>query len=472
MKQIIIIGGGISGLAAAHRLAELARTQKQNWQITLLEASRRLGGVIETTQQKDFLLEGGPDCFISEKPWARELCERIGLGRELIETGKILRRSFLVQKGRLREVPQGFYLTIPSNLEVLARTPIFSWTGKLRMAADLLIPPSKNKTDESVASFIRRRLGREALERLGQPMIGGIYAGDPERLSIQATLPHLVHMEREFGSLIRGVALGKNHQNASGPRYSLFLSLKNGIESLIQKLKEKMPEVKTEYSCSVTGLEKGEPWKIKTQDSRILQANAVCLAIPAPHAAKLVISFAPALAEDLQSIRYESAATVNLAFPEVDIPSSLRGFGFVVPETEGKKIIGCTFSSIKFPGRAPAGFVLLRAFVGGSFHPELLNLDDEALISLVRRELQDILKIDRTPLWAAVSHFPSAMPQYETGHLEKVRRIKEEARQHSGLYLTGNAYEGVGIPDCIHHAEQTAEQIANYLVSHEESSYR
>ena len=467
-KRCVIIGGGISGLATAHRLVELCRERGVTLDITLLEASHRFGGVIETRQRDGCLLEGGPDAFISEKPWALELCRRIGLGDQIIETQETYRRSFIVRRGRLVQVPAGLYLISPSSLSTLMGMPLVSWPGKLRMACEPFIPPRRDEADESVGSFIRRRFGREALERIGQPMIGGIYTANPDALSVQATLPRFHEMERRHGSVIRALAAGASSSNgatakASGPRYSLFVTLRGGLGTLIDRLIQCMPEVQLRHATPVARIERAGIWSVVLATGERWTADALCVALPADRAAPLLSSSAPEVARALAGIPYESVATVNMAFHRADVPHPLNGFGLVVPAIERHRMVGCTFSSVKFAGRASASSVLLRAFVGGAMHRDVFALDDAALGTMVRQALRDLLDITAPPRFVSIHRHPQAMPQYQVGHLARVSAMEREAARYPGLFLTGNGYRGIGIPDCIHQAERTAERLLAHV---------
>ena len=411
-------------------------------------------------------MEGGPDAFISEKPWAMDLCKRVGLEDQLIGTRQEFRRSFVYQKGKLVPVPTGFYLMAPRNLASLFQAPLLSFFGKLRMACELFIPPKKEKGDESVASFVRRRFGREALEKIGQPMIGGIYTADPESLSLQATFPQFLQMEEKYGSVIRALDAEKNkaHQEASGPRYGLFLTLKNGMEHLIAAIIRKMPEVVISSGKAVSKIGRdNNKWNIQLENGEKLEADAICLAVPAFQAAKLTRPFDAMLARELEKIPYESSATVNMVFDRKDIPHALDGFGFVVPASEKRKIIGCTFVNVKFPGRATENKILLRVFMGGALGPRILDASDADLESTALAEIQEILKISKLPEKVLMRRYPRSMPQYEVGHLQTVATIEESVKKHPGFYLTGNAYRGIGLPDCVRQAEKAAKAISQFL---------
>jgi oxygen-dependent protoporphyrinogen oxidase len=456
-------------------LYELARGRDLPVEITLVEGKGQFGGVIETEIRNGFLLEGGPDSFLSEKPWALDLARRLGIEKEIIPTRESCRRSFILYRGRLVPVPQGFYMLAPVDFSALVRIPFLSWSGKLRMAMEPFVARRANG-DESVGSFVRRRFGEEALCRVGQPMVGGIYTADPEALSLEATFPQFRRMEERHGSVLRGLWAMRGERKkasgtASGPRYSLFLSFRRGVDTLVKALVDRMPEVRLRVFSNVRALgrdenaspHRGGAWTVTVDHPPSYEADAVCLALPAPKAAALAQPFAPELARELASIPYESVATVNVGYRKRDIDSSMEGFGFVVPAVEGRKIVGCTYGSQKFEGRAPDDAVLLRAFVGGAFHHEMLALDDEELETAVTREIADILGLRARPLFVSIRRHPEAMPQYRVGHLALIRLIEAETRKYPGFYLTGNAFQGIGLPDCIRQAEEAAGEMMKFL---------
>lgn len=472
--RVVVIGGGISGLAAAHRLVERSEQSKTRVEVVLLESSARLGGVIRTEHRDGFLLEGGPDSFISEKPEAVALAKRIGLDSRLIETANMHRRSFIVRRGRLHAVPEGFQLLAPTRFWPFVTTGIFSWTGKARMALDLVLPKraaANGSDDESLAQFVRRRLGHEALERMAQPMVGGIYTADPERLSLRATMPRFLEMEREHRSLIRAMWKRRRQQGAaevkgtSGARYSLFLSFDEGMGVLVDAIVGRLSSASIRLHTRAESLAldaASRRWKIKVgaaEGGETINADAVCLALPAYSAANLLRDLDAELAAELDRILYASTATVNLTYRLADIPHRLDGFGFVAPIIERRATLACTFSSVKFAGRAPEGYALLRAFVGGALQPEMYALAEEQMVMAVRADLQELLGIEKPPLFAHVEKWPRSMAQYHLGHVELVERIGAHLGSYPGLKLAGNAYGGAGIPDCVRSGERAADEI-------------
>jgi oxygen-dependent protoporphyrinogen oxidase len=468
IPRIAVVGGGIAGLAAAHRLVELSRDRQRPLTVTLLEAGRRLGGSISTERVDGFVIEAGPDSFISEKPWALHLCERIGLTPRLIGTRDEHRRTYVVHDGRLHALPDGFLLLAPTRLWPLVTSRLFTWPGKLRMAVDLLLPRGPQHRDESLGSFVTRRLGREALERVAQPLVGGIYTADPDELSLAATMPRFLEMERRFRSVIWAMWSQQRRAPAaaratSGARWSLFVSVDDGMQTLVDTLARHLPEGVIRVNSAVAAVHREHSWRLATTDGTTLEADAVVLATPAHQAARIIAATDPQLGAELRGVPYASSATVSLAYRTEDLPRGLDGFGFVVPLVEARSIVACTYSSMKYPGRAPVAHVLLRAFVGGALQEALYQQADAAMADSVRRELRELLGITSTPLLTRIHRHPHAMPQYRVGHLDRMARIDACLVRHRGLALAGNAYRGVGIPDCIHSGELAAEQIDRQL---------
>lgn len=509
--RCVVIGGGVAGLAAAHRLVELAPARGIPLDLTLIEARPRCGGTIGTERDGGYLVEHGPDAFLTEKPWALDLCRRIGLSERLIGMNPTHRRAFVVSGGRLHPLPEGFLLLAPTKFGTVLWSPLFSWRGKARMAMELFLPPRRASGDESLAGFVTRRLGREVLEKVAQPMIAGIYTADPTTLSLAATMPRFLEMERTHGSVIRGTwraranrsgnggdsgreggggahgsgATGRGERGGgagdSGARSDMFAVPDDGMGTLIDALERgvraarlsQIPAIRTATramslaaTLSLTPAASSLPgarYRIGLDDGAILEADAVIVATESHQATRLLAGIDTGLAGALAAIPYASSATVTLGYRREQIAHPLDGFGFVVPHVEGRSVLACTFSSVKFAGRAPEGAVLLRAFLGGALQPEVLDLDDQALASLVERELARLLGISGTAHLRRVHRHPRAMPQYLVGHLDRVAAIEEMAARHPGLALAGAAYRGVGIPDCIKDGSDTAVHIVRYL---------
>ena len=462
--RLVVVGGGISGLAAAHRAVELARERGVPLELTLLEAADRLGGTIQTERREGFLVECGPDSFLSEKPWALALCRRLGVEDRLIRTDDRSRRTFVVFRGRLHPLPDGFQLLAPTRLGSFLSSRLFSWRGKLRMAGDLFLPRGDDP-DESLGSFVRRRFGREALERAAQPLIAGIYTADPDELSLRATMPRFLDMERRERSVIlalwRAARAGSpGHTGTSGARWSLFVTFADGMEELIQILATRLPPGAVRLKERVSSVvREDDVWRLATANGSVFEADALILSAEAHQTARLLRYLDPALALLLEGIAYASSATVTLAYRRGDIRHPLDGFGFVVPQIERRPVIACTFSSVKYPGRAPDGHALLRVFVGGALNESLLEADDGSLVTTARAELAELLGVTAEPLFTRVGRYPKAMPQYHVGHGSRADAIERAVARHPGLRLAGGAYRGVGIADCVRSGEEAAQTL-------------
>jgi oxygen-dependent protoporphyrinogen oxidase len=460
--KLVVVGGGVTGLAAGHRAVEVARERSIAIELTLLEARDRLGGSIETERSQGFLLEAGPDSFLSEKPWALALCRRLGVEDRLVRTDDRYRKTFVWHRGRLHPLPDGFQLLAPTRFAPFVTSSLFSWLGKLRMALDLVLPRGGGD-DESLGSFVRRRLGHEALTRVAQPLVAGIYTADPDELSLQATMPRFLELERSERSVIR--ALWRASRRApqagtSGARWSLFVTLADGMEELISTLAARLPGGATILQQRVRAIERdGASWRVTTVDGLRLRADAVIVASEAHVTGRVLRHVDPQLTELLGGIRYASAATVSLGFRRADVSHPLDGFGFVVPRGEGVSILACTFASVKYPGRAPDGSVLMRCFFGGVLDEQVLAEDDHTLVARARSELGTMLGITAEPVLARVWRHPASMPQYLVGHLARVDAIDRRTAMLPGLALAGGAYRGVGIADCVHSGEMAAERL-------------
>src|SRR5438105_3913853 len=466
--KVVVVGGGISGLAAAHRLTELARERQTPLELTLIEARERLGGTIVSERVDGFLVEAGPDSFLSEKPWALALCRRLGVEHRLVRTDDRFRKVFVWHGGRLHPLPDGFQLLAPTAMRPFAMSSLFTLRGKLRMALDLVLPRGISSTsrgsgdDESLGAFVRRRLGAEALERVAQPLVAGIYTADPDDLSLAATMPRFLDVEKRHRSIILGLRRALTRAplpGTSGARWSLFVTFAGGMEELVSTLAARLPTGAVVLKQRVSALARaGERWRVRTAEGGAFDAERVIVATEAHATARLVRYLDPSLANLLGEIPYSSAATISLGYRRADVPHPLDGFGFVVPRTERKALLAGTFSSVKYPGRAPEGHVLIRGFLGGMLNAAILGEDDGALIGRARSELREALGITAAPVLTRMSRWPASMPQYRVGHLTRVAAIERAVAALPGLALAGAAYRGVGIADCVRSGEAAAEQ--------------
>jgi oxygen-dependent protoporphyrinogen oxidase len=484
--RFAVVGGGISGLSAAHRLRELApRCRLEVW-----EASGRLGGPLDTGSDHGFWWERGADSFTTKLPAARQLCERLGLGGAVLPTQPRQRRALVVCRGRLAPVPEGFVLMRPQQAAGILRSSVLSVRGKLRLLCEPLVPRHAGAGlpghDESVASFATRRLGREAFERLVQPLLGGIYVADASRLSLAATMPEFLHAERDYGSLWRApvqespgvaaeaaaaranVASEPDGGAAQGARYHAFVTLKEGLSMLPAALEAALPAGTVRRHAAVRSIERcgAGGWLLAGVDSRTrapldeARYDGVVLATPAPQAAALLDKTDPQTAHLLRRIEYASSVVVNLGYEPRQFSRPLGGFGFVVPEIEGLTIVAASFPSIKFAHRSSAELTPIRVFLGGAKQPETIAWSDARLIEAARRDLEPLVGIQGDPQTAEVARWPESMPQYHVGHVQLVDAIEQRIGCLPRLRLAGNAYRGVGIPQCVESGWRAAEALA------------
>lgn len=478
--KVVILGAGISGLTAAYRLLRWNLDRPEGMpqlDVEILEASDRAGGVIASRLQEsgthEYVLEEGPDSIISAKPQGIELCEELGLGGRLIPTSKLNRKSKIARDGELHGLPEGFVMLAPSRLIPFAGTPLLSWHGKARAMMDLVLPRRSDDSDESVGQFVRRRFGCEIADRIAQPMVGGIYVGDIERLSARAAIANFVALEKRYGSVIAGLMSerGGNSQAASrtvsGARYSMFFSLDGGLSVLVDELVRRIGSSRIRFGRRVDSIvelksARVRRWKVKTGEEEV-DADAVISALPARHIAGLIGDVDSELAVELGSIQAASSCVINLMYRKADFPREPDCFGFVVPPGERRSVIAISFPGIKYTDREPPGFVSVRAFMGGVFAPSLLELSDEELIERARGDLEYFLGVKTAPLHTLVSRWKHSMPQYNLGHLERVDRIEKQVSRLEGFYLCGNSYRGVGIPDCIASATRATSLLVDRL---------
>ncbi len=465
-RTVLIVGGGIAGLSAAYGLTESAAPRDSPPQCTLVEAAPRLGGKILTERVGGFVIEGGPDSFLSQKPWAIELCRRLGLADRVIGANQDRRKTYVYVNGRLEELPEGLALGVPTRLGPFLRSGLLSWKGKLRLGAELLIPRRRRRGDESLGGFFRRRLGSEALERIIEPLMTGIYAGDADSLSIQATFPRFPEMERRSGSIVRALLGSWRRHQGAGPGGSPFVTLQGGLSEMVQALTARLGPRRVltgrrVRAVRVSGVPRG--YEVVIEGTAPLVVDALILATPAYDAATLLEPLDDELSALLRGIPYTSTATISLGFRRRDFSHRLDGYGFVVPRIEGRALLAVTWTSSKWSHRAPDDAVLLRAYVGGAGREAVLERSDDGLVSLVRAELRAMMGLTEEPVLARVYRWPRAMPQYIVGHLERLAAIDERLARWPGLFLTGAGYRGVGIPDCIHDGLDTAERVRVYF---------
>jgi protoporphyrinogen/coproporphyrinogen III oxidase len=479
--RIAVIGGGISGLAAAHRLNRLL----PRVDIHVYEASDRLGGALHTLRTADATLEQGADSFLIKTPYALELCRELGLADRLVPTNEQHRRALVVRDGKLFPVPDGFVLMQPQNLAAMLRSPVLSIAGKLRLLVEPRIPvPEAARQagyDESVASFATRRLGREVYERLAQPLVAGVFVADAHKLSLAATFPEFLEAEREHGSLWASVKAKQKEAAVDGAakplatadlrhaaaRYGQFVTLQGGLRTLVDALATSLPEGSIELSVRVREISRVGPtrWVIATDRREAPDlADGVIVATPAPRATELMKACDAALSEQLGRIEYASSAVVTLVYPRAHIAHPLDGFGAVVPAVENRPIVAASFLNVKFPAWAPADRAVIRVFMGGVLRPEMVDRSDGELIAIAKAELGDLIEARGEPVEPPrVARWRQSMPQYHVGHLHLVDEIERRVATHHGLQLAGNAYRGVGIPQCIRSGRTAAERLIAQL---------
>lgn len=471
--DVAVVGGGISGLTAAHALV----ARRPELRLALLESSSRVGGCIETERRDGYVIEGGPDSFLRTKPDAAELCRELGLGEQLASVRPEARSAYLVRDGALEPLPAGMVLAAPTRIWPLVRTPLLSPLGKLRALLEPFVPANAAVEDESLASFLSRRFGSEVATRIGAPLLGGIYAGDLSELGLHATFPQLALLEQRFGSVTFGLllssgrartapglrrssawaALGSFLRAAPAHAPSPFLTLAGGLETLVDALRRSIGEERLRTGEALLALERaGDGYVLRTTRGS-LRARRVLLTLPAPAAAR---ALPPGrLADELSGIRYASSATAVFAFRALDVGRSLEGSGFLVPPGEGT-ILGATWVSNKWEGRAPAGTALMRVYVGGSQGGPALALADPELLELAESELRRLSGPLGPPLFSRLFRHPGVRPQPAVGHRERLERIQAELGQLPGVWLAGAGYDGSGIPDCIRQARAAARAMA------------
>jgi protoporphyrinogen/coproporphyrinogen III oxidase len=482
--HIAIVGGGISGLAALEYLTRVAPSVD----VTLLESRPQLGGNISTDRADGFVMEAGPDVFLASKPAATELAQRVGLGERLQGTDPAAKGAYILSARGLCRIPDGLTGLVPSRFGPFATTPLVSPIGKLRVAMEYFIPPRRDGADESIESFVVRRLGREMYTQVVEPLLSGISAGDGARLGMESMFPQLWAYEREHGGLIRGMLAAKRRAAAArgSPGRAVapamgFLSLPNGlgelveaVETTVQKRPRAESTVTIQADARVSRIEAAASWSsaapgishgfvLTLSDNTRIAADAVVMATPAYVSAALLRSMDGELSRLLEEIEYGSTVTISLAYAQRDVPRPLDATGYIVPRILQRPVLACTWTSAKFQGRAPAGHALFRLFMGGVGRRSYIDLSDAELMQIARQEMRDVMGITAEPGLVRINRFDRAMPQHEVGHLSRVTRIEARARNIPGLALAGAAYRGVGIPDCIRSGERAAEYLLSQL---------
>ena len=470
--RLTIIGGGIAGLSAAY----YATKKLPNAQITLIEASDQWGGKITTDRvtfdDGTFIIEGGPDTFLATKPWGVALCKELGLGERLHGTNPKTKNTYVLHRDKLEPLPDGLAMMIPTNVQSILKSNLVSWFGKARMGFDFLQPAKTVNGDESLGTFVSRRLGREAYENLIEPLMSGIYAGDGDQLSLASTFPYLRDLELKHGSLARGALKMRAQSNGKvqGSR-SAFLTPTTGlaeiVEALVENLKSNNVDLRLNSNVQTLKRSNVQTWDVVLDNGDVIESDAVILATPAYVSGQLLASSDPKLASTLTSIPYASTATVSLAYRQSDLPKPLDGYGYVIPRREGRKALACTWTSTKFPHRAPDGYALIRVFVGRAGQD--IPWDENELLELAKEEVKLTSGVTAEPMLSRVFMWDKAMPQYNLGHPEKLKQIDAALENHPGLALAGNGYRGIGIPDCIHSGEVAVERVLTFSHSNVET---
>lgn len=457
--RVGVLGGGIAGLAAALRCRDLARERDENVDVTIYERSQRVGGCIDTYRRGGFTLELGPDSILVDKPAGMELVRRFGLEAEIVATRPEYRGSRIARGRRLVPIPSDFRLFTPTSMVSLAKSGLLDAKGVLRAAMEPFVPKRRESGDESLAAFISRRFGRDVFDRIAQPLVGGIFGGDPARVSTQATMPYLQDAERRYGSLVRGMQAARRAAGANAARPRL-VTLRSGLGTLTDALQNELAgSIRT--GASVRKIARAEidgrsSWSITFDDAPSAVCDALICALPAYEAARLFADIDPEMAQRLASIRYHSVTTVTMGFPSEKLPALPRCTGFVVPRIEHRRIMALTLTTQKYADRAPQGTTVLRAFVGGAFAPEFADAADDEIVAIVRAEIDDLLGIRSEPTLVIVRQWPNALPEYGVGHRDLVATLRQDAARIGSVALAGGAYDGAGIPDCIASAQGAA----------------
>jgi oxygen-dependent protoporphyrinogen oxidase len=463
MKKVAIIGSGVSALACGAVLKE------KNINFTIFEKEPQPGGKILTEKINGFTVEGGPDSYLPEKFWSVQLIKKVGLEKEMLCTNDEFKGTFLYSGGKLHPLPEGVMLMVPTMIMPLVKASLISWPGKIRMGMELFVPPKKDNKDESLAEFVTRRLGRECLEKIAEPLVAGIHTSNPDNMSVLATFPRFVEMERKSGSLIRGMITAMKKmppKNPSAPRTTFFMSLNGGMQELVEGCIRFIGEENIKTGKEVSSVNKtSSGYAVSFKDGISEDFDAVVFSTPSYATKDLVKTFDKELCDLLSAIEWSSSATINIAYKKEDIKKKLPGFGFIVPKVENRRINACTWSSVKWSYRAPEKNILIRSFLGGGHHEELVFLKDDEIERIALEELRDIAGIDAKPVFTKIYRWVNGMPKYTVGHLDRVANIFAAAKKHPGLYLIGCSYRGIGIGDCVNGGFNAAAEIEKTVLA-------
>ena len=478
MKHIIVIGGGAAGLGAAFKVKRAA-DEGHDVTFTLVEKDPRLGGKIASDMVPDpegagdFIVDGGPDCFLTEKPGVHRIAKLLDIFDEELPTDDSRKRTHILSRGGLHDLPDGVMMFAPTKFVPFVTTGLFSWPGKIRMGMDLFIPkkkwPEGERIDETLESFVTRRMGRECLDRLAEPLVGGVHASDPAKMSLAATFPRLLDMEQTYGGMIKGFLAARKKVEEMRKKYppkpgakprTFFTSFDSGMQRLTDAMADAAGRDRMRTGVAVSAIERdGERWVVTLEDGERIEGDGVVVATECWAAAPLMRSVDTAIADALEGIESSSSATISLAFKEDEVGIDMDAFGLLCPVIEKRKMMAATFSSTKWPGRAPTGRVLMRGFVGGPHNQAIMEESDERLVEIVLSEMRDILGVKGDPLFSRVYRWHLGMPQYTIGHLDRVETMESRAREIPGLWLGGGSYRGVGIPNCIEGGEAGVSKI-------------
>jgi oxygen-dependent protoporphyrinogen oxidase len=457
MTRIAIIGGGVSGLSAAFAL-EKQKGRGAGLEYIVFESSPRFGGVIQTERVDDCVVEAGPDSFLTEKPWAADLSRELGLGNQLIGSNDVQRKTYILVKGRLVPLPDGLMFMVPTKFAATFFSPLFSWKTKLRMIRECFYRPVYAGDDSTVAEFVERHYGREMVERLADPLLAGVYGGSAEELSVRSVLPRFAEIEATQGSLGRGMIAARKKQTGSSSR-PLFTSVKDGMQQMVDALLARIPVGARRANIAVDTVKAESGKWLVVSSGRTEEFDAAIIATPAYVAAEMLGGENAELAAELRAIPYSSSVTVVLGFDQSIRPALPPGFGFLVPRSEGRRMLAATFVQNKFPHRTPGNRALIRCFLGGTRDDGILQCSEDEILRIVQRELREILGITSKPLFSRIYKWKRAMAQYGPGHGERVERIKKLVSQKPGLTLAGNGYSGIGVPDCVRSGSEAAAEI-------------